>query len=569
MAKKTKKEKKRINLGAKTLVAVILFAIGIFTVSVIMGALRYTKALLNNMAEKDYRLARTIAITVDQDAASKAYNDVYEIYKSIPEDIKKDPLSKEYMSYFDVVYNDPVYIKLREALVWDVETNDIDYASMAISIPEDKCLLFVMDSDILSDGKYYPGYYKAWSEEEIKRYKETGNPYISYKSYEILTTDGHEMFKVGAPFYDINTKEEIGRVIISEKIDRIYKKRNSFVVGYAVNMLLITIIMAVFAVTFMRKCIIRPIKSLTKAADQYSADNNKKAKTAYFQDLNINSNDEIQTLGESIAGMEREVHDYIDNLTYMTAENQRISTEIDVAARIQSTMLPTTLKGYHGVDNFHISASMKPARDVGGDFYDYFMIDDDNIGMVIADVSGKGFPAALFMVVSKVKIKNSIFLERDASKLVHIINDQLCEDNEENMFVTAWFGIYTISTKKLVTVNAGHEYPMIYRASEGKYSMDVEEHDVPLGLLDGMDFASKEIQLYPGDRLFIYTDGIAEASRVDDTMYGTERLEKCLNENVDVHGDDLLHKVTEDVLNFVQGAPQFDDMTMLIFEIDK
>jgi len=205
---------------------------------------------------------------------------------------------------------------------------------------------------------------------------------------------------------------------------------------------------------------------------------------------------------------------------------------------------------------------MTPAKEVGGDFYDFFLIDDDHLGMVMADVSGKGVPAALFMVIAKTLIKNRAQMGGSPSEILQFVNDQLCEGNDAELFVTVWFAILEISTGKGMAANAGHEHPAIRRAG-GQFELSIYRHSPAVATMPGMRFREHEFELHSGDNLFVYTDGVAEATDANNELFGTDRMLEALNENPNASPEDLVKNVQKYIDNFVGSAPQFDDITML------
>ncbi|MBQ9065195.1 MAG: serine/threonine-protein phosphatase [Blautia sp.] len=205
---------------------------------------------------------------------------------------------------------------------------------------------------------------------------------------------------------------------------------------------------------------------------------------------------------------------------------------------------------------------MNPAREVGGDFYDFFLIDDDHLGMVVADVSGKGIPAALFMMMSKILINNFAMMGGDPASVLEQTNTAICQNNEEDMFVTAWFGILQISTGIITAANAGHEYPIIKNPGKG-FEVYKDKHGFVLGGMEDMTYKNYEFRLEKGGMLFLYTDGVPEATNVYDELFGTERLLTALNScNADGPVKLLTH-VRSSVNEFVGDADQFDDLTMM------
>lgn len=277
------------------------------------------------------------------------------------------------------------------------------------------------------------------------------------------------------------------------------------------------------------------------------------------------TNDEIGDLAESFNTMASELKDYIENLTRVTAEKERIGAELNVATQIQADMLPRIYPAFPDYNEFDIYATMDPAKEVGGDFYDYFLIDDSHLGLVMADVSGKGVPAALFMVIAKTLIKNRAQMGGTPSEILAYVNDQLCDGNEAQLFVTVWFAILDINTGKGIAANAGHEHPVIKRA-DGKYELVVYRHSPAIATLEGMTYRQHEFELHPGDKFFVYTDGVPEATNAENKLFGTDRMLAALNRDPEADLHQLLANVRREIDDFVQDAPQFDDITMLGFE---
>ncbi|MBQ3404941.1 MAG: SpoIIE family protein phosphatase [Oscillospiraceae bacterium] len=246
------------------------------------------------------------------------------------------------------------------------------------------------------------------------------------------------------------------------------------------------------------------------------------------------------------------------------AERERIGNELDMATRIQRSMLPHEFPPFPDRREFDVYASMDPAREVGGDFYDFFMIDEGHLCLVIADVSGKGIPAALFMMVSKAILQSCAMLGQSAAEILTKTNEGLCSGNQTDMFVIVWLGILEISTGKITAANAGHEYPVL--AQNGSFSLFRDRHGFVIGGMDGMKYREYEIQLKPGDRLFLYTDGVPEATDADNRMFGVERMLEVLNGDMEASPRELLGNVRKAVDDFVNGAEQFDDLTMLCIE---
>ena len=280
----------------------------------------------------------------------------------------------------------------------------------------------------------------------------------------------------------------------------------------------------------------------------------------------MRSRDEIGYLAESISNMEEDIVRNVNALTSATAEKERISTELNLATRIQADMLPNIFPAFPERKELDIFASMNPAKEVGGDFYDYYFVDDDHLCLVMADVSGKGVPAALFMMASMITIANHAKIGKSPSQILYDTNMSLSENNREDMFVTVWIGILEISTGRLTAANAGHEYPVI-RDADGKFTLMKDPHGVVLGVYPGTKYKDYEVQFSPGSMLFLYTDGVPEAVNRYNNEYGTDRMTDALNaQGPDATPSDLVSAVRKDLDKFVDGADQFDDITMMCVE---
>ena len=257
--------------------------------------------------------------------------------------------------------------------------------------------------------------------------------------------------------------------------------------------------------------------------------------------------------------------DIMDKQRNLTESTARIGTELNLAKRIQADMLPNLFPAFPERDEFDLYASMDPAKEVGGDFYDFFMIDEDHLGMVIADVSGKGIPAAMFMMFSKNIIANNAMLGKLPAKALEDANNSICKNNSEEMFVTVWLGILEISTGHVVAANAGHEYPAI-KSADGGFELFKDKHGLVVGGMEGLRYREYELQLEPGSKIFVYTDGVPEATNADEEMFGTDRMIEALNTDPGAAPKQILKNVRSAVDDFVKDAEQFDDLTMLCLE---
>lgn len=338
--------------------------------------------------------------------------------------------------------------------------------------------------------------------------------------------------------------------------------RTSVIASLAIlgTLFLLIAVTAYFASVRLADVLTGPITELTKNVRKIEGDN-------LDFSWEMDTDDEVQTLAESFGSMTERMKSYIDDITRITAEKERIGAELSVAARIQAAMLPSVFPPFPERDEIDIYARMTPAKEVGGDFYDFFFVDDRNLAIVMADVSGKGVPASLFMVVAKTLIKNIAMTGVGAGDVLRMTNERLCEGNSQEMFVTAWLGIVDLELGRLKYADAGHENPYIMR-EDGKLEMVLpSKKKLPLGAMDNTFYPENEIQLKQNDMIFLYTDGVPEATNSKEEMYTTERLERVLRRNYRENPEELLAKVRKNVDAFVKNAPQFDDLTMLALRI--
>ena len=322
----------------------------------------------------------------------------------------------------------------------------------------------------------------------------------------------------------------------------------------------VVVLLTVTAAILLSKRIVKPLEAITKRVLSLGGNDLQ----FRMEDI-YRTHDEIEALAESFAMLSGKTLEYIAQVERVTAEKERIGAELSLATRIQADMLPNIYPAFPDRPEFDIYATMDPAKEVGGDFYDFFLIDDDHLCMVIADVSGKGVPAALFMMASKIILANNAMTGKSPAQILHDTNAAICANNREEMFVTVWLGILEISTGKLTAANAGHEYPVL-KSADGSFELIKDKHGFVIGGMDSAKYKEYELQLQPGSKLFVYTDGVPEATNCDKELFGTERMLTALNAVTDKAPQQILENVRKAVDGFVRDAEQFDDLTMLCLE---
>ena len=334
------------------------------------------------------------------------------------------------------------------------------------------------------------------------------------------------------------------------------------IIIYVIVLLLITLLIVFICRKYINRRIVKPILQISNAAADYAEDKrNGDTSTDHFDKLNIRTRDELEELSHIMADMEVDLSQYEQELMQATADRERIQTELGLAAGIQNSMLPSNAAG-SGKEEYDICARMDPAKEVGGDFYDFFLIDDDHLALVIADVSGKGVPAALFMMYSRIMINDFASMGLSPAELLTKANEKICEQNPFDMFVTVWIGILDLNTGVVTAGNAGHEYPVI-RQGDGPFELMHDKHSLVLGAMPGVKFSEYTFTLEKDSVLFLYTDGVPEATSAENELYGTGRMLEALNRIGSSKPAAILGGIRQDVDTFVKEAPQFDDVTML------
>ena len=322
-------------------------------------------------------------------------------------------------------------------------------------------------------------------------------------------------------------------------------------------LLALVLVCGIAAALVLAKRIVMPLNTITSRIAALQGRN-----LQFMMEDTYRTGDEIEVLAESFATLSEKTVRYMEEIREVTAEKERIGAELGMAKAIQASQLPHLFPAFPDRNEFDIYASMDPAKEVGGDFYDFFLLDHDHIGLVMADVSGKGVPAALFMMVARILLRNRIQSGESPAVALANVNEQLLESDEPQLFVTVWLAILEISTGKGIAANAGHEHPILRRAG-GEYELVVYRHSPAVAAMEGIVYREHSFEMHPGDSLFVYTDGVAEATNAEYELFGTKRILKALNRDPEAEPEEVLQNVREEIDAFVAGAEQFDDITMM------
>lgn len=556
-------ERLHYSLAGKIFRATAAGCILLGLVLLIVGMGLYGYALSGQIIRHAFDVTNSAAGTavIGADTVSVA-KDVMTIYHGLSNDVRLLCGSEKYRSLYSSI--DTGAGSSHETLIHMLRNfkndSDINYIYIAMYDEDTSAMVYIADPD--TDAPLLPGDWEVVSRKGMMKFLDwdgTGIP------YDIGKPAGYGwMCTTGVPIRDASG-EVCAFVLADVMLDKVISGMKAFALQMSLSVLIITAAVAVILAGYMKKKVSLPIDRIADAAEKYVEDRRSgNFDTDHFSMLNIRTGDEIENLSLVMAGMEQDLAAIEDDLTKITAEKQRISTELDLARRIQSAMLPHIFPPFPDKKEFDIYAIMDPAKEVGGDFYDFFLVDEDHLCLVIADVSGKGIPGALFMMVSKIILQSCAMLGLGPSAILTRTNEAICSNNQAEMFVTAWVGILELSTGKLTASSAGHEYPII-KKPDGGFEVFKDKHGFVIGGLPETKYHDYELRLEPGSKLFLYTDGLPEATNSDKAMFGLDRICAVLNESADKHSDEILASVTRAVEEFVGEEEQFDDLTMLCF----
>lgn len=498
-------------------------------------------------------------------------NSMYENYEMVATNIAKIAETQlnpdKFQHYLDSKIKDDEYNKSFEILCDIRENGGIEY--LYIVKPELEEVFYVMDTDTSEDAiplGYHEPYYEGAFADNVERLVkgEAIEPIISDEEYGWLMTVMH-------PLQD-SKGNPAGYICVDISMYDVMMELNEFRSQMIFLLLMITLILSGIFIYLASNVLVKPIRNLALSAGKLvqKKEEDSQNETKVFEESVITSKDEIGYLYKSLVQMEFNMNQYIIHLMEVTTEKERIGAELNVATQIQADMLPNIFPAFPDRKEFDIFASMTPAKEVGGDFYDFFMVDEEHLAIIMADVSGKGVPAALFMVIAKTLIKNHVQNKETPAEVLHNVNNQLCENNEVGMFVTAWLGIINVCTGHVDYVNAGHNYPLVLREN-GEVEWVKCRPSLVLGGMENIKYRQHELELEPGDTLYLYTDGVTEALNKELELYGDERLEAVMSkpECRAMNPEMLINSMMENVYHFADGAEQADDITMLAVKLSE
>lgn len=516
--------------------AVVLLVI-LTCIASIIGYIRFTQSLTNEYTDSAFRTAHTAAKIVDGN--------------KIDEYLETKGNSEEYRRKWTNL--NILCQEQNVTLVYAIAVDTTDYNS------------FLSVFNTVNENSIYTpwevGYQRNTTNEEYRRiYIDIYENGLEKASIARTSNLGGKEPHITALIPIKNSEGTVTAILcVQRPMEELKTGRMDYLKWVSLSAILLILVSAWGASAYLKGQIIDPLAIIVNESKRFARENTK----IDGEDLEqVSKITEIRELGNSVQLMEDDVIEYMQNLTEVTAEKERIGTELSLAASIQSDMLPNIFPPFPQITEFDIFASMDPAKEVGGDFYDFFLIDENRVGLVVADVSSKGVPAALFMMMSKIMINNYAMMGISPNEVLEKVNNAICQNNKNDMFVTVWFGILTYATGHVIAANAGHEYPAIKRAN-GKFEILQDPHGLVIGALEGMPYENYEFILEKGDTLFVYSDGVPDAINVSEEAFDRERMLEALNASSDEAPEELIRNMRVRIDNFVGEAAQYDDITML------
>lgn len=557
----------KISLKFKAVAVVLVFTIMLSVSTVFISYKAYTKAIMDYYKSFSTSISKSTATVVNKENVKTLSEEVKKVYHKIDAengaDFDYDEYADEdwenYYAEFAYIMKMPEYTELLEVLGQLRKDHSVESLYLGYTDLKTMKDLYLVDASV--EEQCIPGDFDEIQEKHIEQIK-AGN--YEFPPFITNTAEYGWLCSASAPILD-ESGNVIGVALVDISMNDIMLDRQHFLYTLAIITTVMAFIMVVLIIFLMNKAMLNPINKLSFATSAFVSGKKENDKESEISKLNIKTGDEIENLSESIKKMEKDLNTYITELTVMTSEKERIGAELDVATHIQASMLPCIFPALPHRTEIDIYATMNPAKEVGGDFYDFFMVDESHLAIVMADVSGKGVPAALFMVIGKTLLKDHTSPGRELGEVFTTVNNLLCETNSEGLFITAFEGVLDLVTGEFCYVNAGHEMPYICKADGNFEAYKIRPGFVLAGMED-MVYTAGTMLLEPGDKIFQYTDGVTEATNINNELYGTERLSRILNEVKCGTPYDILPAVKADIDKFVGTAPQFDDITMLCLE---
>ena len=565
-----KKVKVKFSIRWKLFLSFVVFALLLSNITLTISYFVYRKTSEEGYGATALNLAKTQASSVDTTALKEVkelvltkFDEVIEQNNNELPDLDDETQKTTFLAKFDSVSSNDSFIKIQSYLDSIFEDNTVASTYFGVISSKYDALIVLADSKH-SNNYWAPGYFDyPLSKEQKDQIKDLPAKDQIIKPYLDESLNYGAILCTSVPILD-SDESLICHSYVDIGFAKVVSGIQNFLASLAVFVGIFALAFTVLAVFLFNLTIVKPIKKLDEATASYLEEGNENStQESQISKLKINTKDEVEHLTHSIQTLEKSIAGYIASIKNISAQQERYSTELDIAEKIQRGLLPNN---FPNNDNYQITAYIDPAKEVGGDFYDFFMVDETHLALVIADVSGKGIPAALFMAIGKTLLMDHTINSKNLSQTFTLVNNLLSRGNSSDMFITAYEGLLDLETGEYKFVNAGHEMPFIYKEKNNTFESYKCKPGFVLAGMPDIKYQEGQLKLDPGDKIFLYTDGIPEASNDAKNRFGMEKLQRVLRENRHEDTETIIDSVKREVDRFVSGAPQFDDITMLCFE---
>ena len=536
---KNTKRRKRKKLSRRLLLGLVIYAlISLICISVVVGFYYFSVEVVES-SDNAFALARSGALMVDGDR-------VLDYLKVTGTDDNGNA----------VYYTDEYYYEVMDILNNFQSENDL-VLYYYICVPREENIIYIWDATTAQESSpqgYVEDYFSdmdkeninlAFSREPAENITTIVDPdhwgYLLSAYSPIYNSSGDPVALVGV---DLSLEDMVGRFVVYLEL-------------ILITILIVTVISILFLYRVVKRIVVKPIQKLNEATKSIMGELSGSARF----DLQIHTRDEMEELADSFRKMDDDIHEYLEQLTTVTADKERIHAELNIAKQIQTGILPNSFPAFPDRNDFDIYAALFPGEKIGGNFFDFFLIDSDHLAMLVGDVAGDGVPAALYMVIVATLIKDRAAQGFTPAEVLQSVSEQMLSNNMD-LFSFVWFAVLELSTGKGIAVNAGHDHPILRRAGK-KFELLEYRHDPPVGAAEGVRFRDHGFQLQPGDSLFIYSDGIRESSNEKSELFGRQRILEALNREPDATPSVLIQTVKQSIDRFTGNQRQADDLTML------
>ena len=534
---KTKKNKKKRKLSTKLLLGVVLSTLIPMILTAVVVGYYLLSAEFSEITANAFATTRAGARIVDGDH-------ILDYLNVVSTDENGNP----------VYYTDDYYYEVLDFLNSIQEENDL-VMYYYICVPRDDNLVYVWDATTAEDPSP-----QGFSEVRFTTEKESVDLAFSKTPVEkiavILDSQYGDLLTGFSPVYD-SSGEPVALVGIDLSLRELFIKVNIYLTLIMISLLLMTLIIVLFLVRSIRRLVIKPINKLNSAVKSIVGELRGRARF----DLEINTGDELEELADSFRRMDDDIHTYIEQLTTATADRERINVELGISQRIQADILPNSYPAFPERNDFDIYAALYPCESIGGDFYDFFLIDEDHLAMVVGDVSGSGVPAALYMVMVETLIKSRAMQSFTPADVLQSVNDQMLAYKTELSSIV-WMAVLELSTGNGVAINAGYGAPALCRAGK-RFELQEYEDFPPVGASESIRFRDHGFRLEPGDSVFLFSDGVRCVKNEKGESFGCQRVLELLNREPEATPSVLIQSVKQALDRFSSGESQDEDFTML------